>query len=177
MNFARLRAVPINTEHLDTYAKYVSAILHMEVPKIIVDTKGFLEKGRFVAIINCKGSDVGIVLRDTSYIYDVGKAGCIYYMMSMVLYHYCEGLGGCNFASSIAIEDKDDVWGMMSEEEFSELNAHAFACLCIENFTGIKVALVKDEGIVFERADEMRGMFSECVLDAFFKSFSDIIGQ
>lgn len=72
---------------------------------------------------------------------------------------------------------KNDAWDMMNEEEFSELNAHAFACLCMENFTGIGFTLVEDEGIVFDRADEMREMFNECVLDALFKSFSDIIGQ
>ena len=96
-------------------------------------------------------------------------------MLSVVLYNYCEELDGCNFASSIAANYKDAVADTMNEDEWSKLNANAFAYLCAKDFFGATVSIGEWADAIADRADVIRDEFNEYVHDAYFKSFSDII--
>ena len=175
--FVKTRCKPENIEYLDIYVELVSDILHMEAPEILFDEEGLLEEDVKMRIMIFEDGNKYILLHDILDIHDEFEAVCVYYMMSVYLYYYCELLDGCTFVSSIATDGKDTVGGIMDEDEWSDLNAHAFAYLCAKDFFGATVSFGERADIIAERAEEMREVFNKYTLDAYFKSFSDIIGR
>ena len=172
--FIKTRCMPPNIEHIDIYVVFVSDILHMKPLKIDIDGKGLLGGDEEMGI-TVEDGHTYILIQDIFDICDVSEAARVYYEMSVLLYHYCEKLDEYNYASSIAAEYEYVARGIMNESEWSELNAHAFAYLCIENFFGMPIYVGENTDTIAERADEVRDRFDEFVHDAYFKSFSDIL--
>lgn len=172
----KTRCIPTDLDQIFTYIMFVSDILHMKHLEYDLDgdVEEFLEEDDVFKIVKKDGHGY-ILLGDNIYgINDASEAVCVYYDIAVQLYHYCEELDEYNFTFSVFTKYECVARGIMDEDEWSDLNANAFAYLCIENFFG-ELFVSESTDSIAKRADEMRDKFGKFVFDAYFKSFSDII--